>query len=1093
MIAKSMKLRVLALLAGVSLPVLSHAADLPIEALPSVTAELSAQSQAVPGATQDAFGIDLSKGGRIWAVEDPNPGVPELSVSSTGLVPFENGAVTQPVNFAIRSNYSHFVRKMEISVYRATDTDLIAPLAVIPIEPKAYAQVQWDGQVLASRPLRAGDDLVYVLRAYGPDGERDETLPNRMTLSRPEDVQRQLSLLRTSYERATGITSSVEEAVGRTLTQNVFSGNNLRLQNIPINASRVQIMGIDIPRGQSIKIEGQSYPVDQNGRLLAEFLLPLGDHNFDIEVGGGSQAESYELSTTVSGDYFYAVGIADVTIHQSRTSGAGAATVPNRDEDVLADGRLAFYGKARFAERYLLTAQMDTTQRELDRMFNDFGRAYPSDVFRRLDPDLYYPTYGDDSQTYRDVDTQGRMYLRLDWAQNQALWGNYQTGLDGSELSQFNRALYGAALKWRSSQSNRWGEATTQVRAFGSEAQTLPGRSEFLGTGGSLYYLRHQDILPGSERVFVEVVDSVSGRIEGRVPLLRGTDYELDDFQGRLILNRPLAQIAQGSSVSIVRNEALEGMTQRLSVDYEWVPSSFDPDGLTLGLRAKHWLGDHLGIGGTYVTEARAGQDYSLKGADITLRMGEGTYLKAEYAETESLSAPSFFSTNGGLSFDTQATGLGTKGDAKMVEGRVNFAELGLTDLQWTAGAWWRETSEGYSTSLYTNPGDTTQYGAEVLGELSTNIELYLRYSRNEAGSDSVTQAQALLDWRINLDSSLTAEVRRVEELYNGNEGAGLLGAVRYTRRLVPGLEVFAQAQLTLDNDDGAYRDNDRYMLGGQYNLGNRSVIGAEVSRGDRGDAFTINAEYQVSNNRSFYGRYTSASDDSDFHPILNRASANGWTLGQRSRLSNRLNLYNESQYLKERGESGLVHTVGLDFYPARGWSTGISVQDGELTNPQGGVVDRFAVSGRLGYNSTKTEWQSKLEWREDQGVERRQQWVTTNRVTHKFNESLRLAGRFNYSETEDELDPNKGAKFVEGNVGFAYRPWDNTRWGLFGRYTYLYDQASPGQVGGIDYDQRSHVFNAEGVYQIDQRWEVAAKLGYRLGEVRLERGRGAG
>ena len=199
--------------------------------------------------------------------------------------------------------------------------------------------------------------------------------------------------------------------------------------------------------------------------------------------------------------------------------------------------------------------------------------------------------------------------------------------------------------------------------------------------------------------------------------------------------------------------------------------------------------------------------------------------------------------------------------------------------------------------------------------------------------------------------------MRRVEENYNGNEGIGVLGAVRYTRRVQPGLDVFGQALLTLDDDGGAYRDNDGYMLGAQYNFGTRSVVGAEVSTGDRRDAVTLNAEYNVSTDRSFYGRYTSASDGSDFHPILNRSLANGWTLGQRSRLNNRISLYNKSQYLKERSESGLVNTVRLDFYQGRGWNSGLSVQDGELTNAQGGVVDRFAISGRLGYNSTDTEW----------------------------------------------------------------------------------------------------------------------------------------
>lgn len=1039
---------------------------------------------------QGRFGIDLPGGGRIWAVEDPNPGVAELSVSASNLVSFDGERVTKPVTFVVRSNYPDFIDRMEISIYRGTDIDLVNPIAVLPVTPSAVTNVEWDGTMATNRIMRAGDELRYVLRAYSKDGARDETYAARLQLARPEDVERQLNALRRTYERATGITGTVEQALGRSLTDQAFAGNGLRLQNIPIIASRVRIMGADVPTNRPLTINGQNYPVDQRGRLAAEFLMPMGQHHFDIGIGGAG-GRSYRLDTDVSGKYFYGVGIADVTVYQNDTTTSNTGSAEQRENDVLSDGRLAFYLKNRFKERYLLTAQMDTTQRDLGRLFDDFGRAVPYDIFRRLDPDMYYPTYGDDSTTYRDIDTMGKFYLRLDWDKNQALWGNYQTDFQGTEFAQFNRSLYGGALRWRSQKANAWGEAVTQVRAFGAEAQTLPGRNEFIGTGGSLYYLRHTDILPGSEQVVVEVIDPVSGRSEARVPLIRGADYEIDHFQGRIILTRPLAQITRASTISIARNTPLEGLTQKLTVDYEWVPSSFDAAGMTFGARGKHWFGDHLGVGLTYVDENRAGQDYSLFGADVTLRAGQGTYLKAEYAETEALVAPSFFSSNGGLSFQPLGQNGNQSGEARAVEGRINLNELGLTALQWTAGAWWRETTNGYSSSLYTDGRPLTQYGAEVLGELTPSVEMYLRYARNELGAESRTQAQALVDWRIDTNNSLTGEIRRVEENTFASTGTGVLGAARYTRRLMPGLEVFGQAQVTLDNDKGAYADNDRYMVGGLYQFGNRSSIGAEVSTGDRGDAATLNGEYRLGNDRTIYGSYTTTDDNSEYHPVLNPRSANGWTLGQRSRVSERLSLFNESQYLKEPNRSGLAHTVGLDFYPRRGWTTGITLQDGQLTNENGGRVDRFAISGRIGHNSPRTEWQSRLEWREDKGAERREQWLTTNRISHRINESWRVAGRFNYSETEDLNNAADGAKFIESNVGFAYRPWDNTRWGVFGRYTYLYDMASAGQFGGAQYDQKTQILSLEGVYQIDQRWEVAGRAARRAGEARMQRGEG--
>ena len=215
----------------------------------------------------------------------------------------------------------------------------------------------------------------------------------------------------------------------------------------------------------------------------------------------------------------------------------------------------------------------------------------------------------------------------------------------------------------------------------------------------------------------------------------------------------------------------------------------------------------------------------------------------------------------------------------------------------------------------------------------------------------------------------------------------------------------------------------------------------------------------------------------------------NGWTLGQRWRVSNQVNVFNESQYLKAPNETGLAHTFGMDFYPGVGWNLGFTLQDAQLDN-RVGQVDRRAVSLNGGRTSNDTQWQSKVEWREDTGAERRTQWVTTNTLTQKLGESFRIAARLNYSKTQDEIDASAGAKFIEANAGFAWRPWNTGKYALLGKYTYLYDVSSIAQVGDnvAFYDQRSQILSLEGVYNPDNRWEFAGKLMRREGEVRMGR-----
>ncbi len=1038
------------------------------------------------------YSIDLPGGGVIWATEDPTLGSPELSVSAPSMVAFDGQRILKPVRFYVRGNYPAFIEKMEVRLYRASDADLIEPLATVPLDVAAVSHADWDGALPGKLRFRKGDELVYVLRATGANGQFDETSPRTLQLVSPEDAERGANALRNSTEKRLGNALSTEQAQVQSLIDDVFAESGLRQQNIPLYGSRIRIQGRNIPAAMALSINGESYPVDMERKFVAEYLMPVGQHRFDIGLGEGKPAHS--LNVDVTGRYFFGVALADVTIAQNKISGSDQAFRGDAryQDDVISDGRLAFYGKAKLRGKYLVTAQADTTERDLEHLFDGFGKADPQDVFRRLDPDLYYPVYGDDSTTRRDVDTMGRFYLRVDWDKNQALWGNYSTGITGTEFGQYQRSLYGAALNWRSNASNRWGDAGSELRAFGSQAETAPGHNEFIGTGGSLYYLRHTDVLPGSDVVTLEIRDTTTGRTENRVVLQRGADYEIDELQGRILLSRPLAQITRDNSPTLTRDAPLDGFEQRLLVDYEWVPNGFDADDVTVGFRGKHWFGDHVGLGAMWVDDNRAGEDYTLRGADLTLQAGKGTYLKAEYAQTESFGMPAFFSDNGGLSFIQQNnTALNRKGDARAVEARANFRELGWTEQDWSAGAWWRRTDAGYSVSRYDNGLPVTEYGAEVLGQFTPNLGLYTRYTHAERGGDALNQAQATLNWQVSDEGTFSAELRRLEQQGNALDAIGTLAALKYLHRFGSTLELYGVAQFTLDDDGGKYADNDAYTVGAKHLFGNNSSVGAEVTDGDRGNAATVNAEYRLSPEHSFYGAYTHSTDTTEYDSLFNARGQNGWTLGQRWRISNQVNVFNESQFLKERGEAGLAHTFGMDFYPAQGWNTGFTLSNGELENVQGGVVERRAISVSGGRTSPDTDWQSKLEWREDSGAERREQWVSTTRLTHRINDSWRIAARFNYADTDDKLKPQEGAKFIEGNFGFAYRPWNSERWGLFGRYTYLYDLASMGQLGGAQYDQRSQIVSFEGIYKLDQHWEFAGKLARREGEVRMGRGTG--
>ena len=1043
------------------------------------------------------FSIDLPGGGVIWATEDPALGQPELSVSAPSIVPFDGQRITKPVSFYVRGNYPAFIKRLEVTLYRSSDGDLIEPIATIPLDVAGVTRADWDGALPSRYPFRKGDELVYVLRAYDGDSRFDETHPRTLQLVSPEEAERGADLLRSTVERTLGSALTTAQAESQSLIDTAFAENGLRQQNIPMYGSRIRIQGRNLPPDVALKINGEDYPVDQERKFVAEFLQPVGPHRYQVQVKSsqGMVADT-PLDVNVSGRYAFVAALADLTLSRNDAGGGldALASDIRQDDGFLREGRLAFYAKGKWKGRYLLTAQADTWENDLEHLFDGFLDARPNDIFRRLDPDLYYPVYGDDSRTWRDVDTQGKLYLRLDWDQNQALWGNYATGFTGTEYAQYNRALYGAALNWRSRSATALGDPRSLLKVFGAEARTALGHTEFLGTGGSLYYLRHTDVLPGSEQVVMEVRDPATGRVEARVSLQPGVDYEMDDLQGRLFLTRALSQITRENVRTLTRDTPLDGYRQVLLVDYEYVPSGFDSDDVTVGLRGRQWLGDHVAVGATYVDENRSGDDYSLKGADLTLQAGRGTYLRMEATRSESTVAPIFYSDNGGLSFIQRNPITGTRsGDARMVEARANLQELGWTRREWSLGAWWRDVDAGFSIGRQDTGLAIEEYGAEFLGHLNDDFSLYGRYSHASHGAQELEQTQLTFDWQLTEDGRFGGELRHLSERDGNRDADATLLALSYRQRFGDTWELYGVGQYTLDDDDGRYERNNLLTVGGKYLFGDRSSIGAEVSSGSRGHGGKLDAEYRLSPDHTLYGAYNYSTDRTERDGLFDTALQSGWTLGQRWRLNNQVNVYNESQYLRDnrRDGDGIVHTFGLDFRPAPGWNLGFTVMDGEL-DARDGRVDRRAYSVSGGRTDARTDWSSKLEYRRDRGAEQRTQWVTTNRLFHRVNEDWRLALRANYADTRDDLNPAAGARLAEANLGFAWRPHDNTRWAAFGKYTYLYDRASPGQEDADQYDQRSHVLSFEGTVQLDDRWQLAGKLAGRWGDYRMGRGGGA-
>src|SRR3989475_464042 len=458
-----------------------------------------------------------------------------------------DGAPASAVHFRMYDNYASFLQRAEIRIFNPDQSLQAVPLESIPIDEKGLAE--W--QPAAERLPGPARELKFVLRAYDAKGHFDETEPHQLWLVRESDGGQPAA----GKEGAAGAATPPSELLA------AYGESDLARHQIPLDGGTVRVQGGGIPAGHTVWVAGRQVPVDPQGNFVAEEILPSGAQTVEVAVlddaGNGSvYLRDLEFKRR---DLFY-VGVADLTVSESHANGPvkllQGENAPQPSDSSL-DGRLAFYVNGKVNENWRLTTSADTREGPVKDLFSNFLDKSPDSLFRRVDPDYHYPTFGDDGSVEEMAPTFGKFYLKASRGENYGLWGNFKVGYQGNEMAQVDRGLYGANAHYASQATTRFGERKAGVDGFAAEPGTVPSFEELRGTGGSLYFLHHQDILTGSERVRIEIRDKDSHIVTGSVDLRAGIDYDIDYLQGRLLLSEPLSSTA--ADTLLVRTSGLSG------------------------------------------------------------------------------------------------------------------------------------------------------------------------------------------------------------------------------------------------------------------------------------------------------------------------------------------------------------------------------------------------------------------------------------------------------------------------------------------------------------------------------------------------------
>jgi len=497
--------------------------------------------------------------------------------------------------------------------------------------------------------------------------------------------------------------------------------------------------------------------------------------------------------------------------------------------------------------------------------------------------------------------------------------------------------------------------------------------------------------------------------------------------------------------------------------------------------------------------------------------------MKFEYAESDDIQTrQSLQSNNGGISFinPTPINDPDGKSEAVGFEARVNLAEITNNKQQGFIMGWWKDRDAGFSSTARIDDGiETTDIGIEGEYQATDNLKLSTRITNlDKDGLLEKTTASIQGDYTISNKLSVGAEIRHEDEdddsaIVPGvarNSSKATLAGLALSYQVDDQTELYTSGQLVL-SESGEYRDNAGFTVGANRQVSSRLALKGEVFHGDRGDAVILGGEYAVTPNANVsisagFGEgaasqvgtnYTTASGlelygSYAIDPDRTDSGSNIFTFGTKRDFQNGLQIYSESQFGEGDDEQSIGRTYGLDFDLNNEWRLSASLQtnDIELGNAD---IDRRAATIGASFRNDTMKFGTVLEYREDDDQTTdldNRQWLTSNAIEWQKSESLRLIGKLDLSITHSEANKSDEAKYAELDLGFAYRPAFDDRLNILGKYTFLYDLGSSGQEN-IRPDERSHIFSLEGIYDLNQRWEIGAKYAHREGDVRLTRGSG--
>lgn len=952
------------------------------------------------------------------------------------------------VDFVTSSNYPAYISRGEIQIIdlAARGTPVVARITASPNSTAAWQM-----------PADGSGNYAYIYRVYDSNGRFDETIAVRLN-------------------RASGVTETQAASFGPAVV-NADEDHTAR-RGISVRGGLVTASGSATPGG-SVVIMGETVPVDASGKFSVSRLLPVGDQVVTVDSDGQRVIRDIEIPAS---EWFH-VAIADVTAGW-RYDGAG-----NEDPSYV-NGRVAYYVKGQTASGWRITSSLDTGDGPIEDILTRLNDKDPQRVLERLrsDGNDLYPTYGDDSTYYDDTPTMGRVYFRAENENLSVMWGDFAADLASATLLQNSRDLYGAEIRYQSTAATQNGEARVSAVINAAQPETVPQRDILQGTGGSVYFLSHQDISGGSLDLAIEVVDKDTGRVISRTSLQQGIDYTIDHVQGMLLLSSTLSSGGSGSGVVSGSDEVINNLVAQ----YEYTPTALAVDESVVSGRAEAWVNDNLRVAATAMQEQTAAGEQLWTSADALLRFGKSSFVELEVARVSGPGAGYTTSTDGGLTIISIA-GTPTGGaDAISLNSHFELTDLGMSQ-NGHFGIYYENKGAGFATLSETITDAQTILGVE--GEIDISDRLTFGFDAEQfqrSSGDSTDEGEIRVAFDPFDKFTVEAGLHYLDQVTIGDPtktGERLSAGLRLIYNASEQSQYYVFAQTSLNNS-GGLASNERYGLGFDTQLTDELSLAAEVSSETAGLGGSARISYATTAQNEVYLGYT-------LDPT--RAGAGGalqdqgrFVLGGKNQLSDSLSTYAETVFDQPDHQRSLTQIYGVNYAPDAYWSLGSTFELGEVTDSLSGDFDRMAASLGTAYdNGEGRNWRARVEYRDENGVgttRDRTTWGLSAGFTNMVNDDWRLLGSVDALHSQSAESDFRNGEYVRASVGYAFRPVDNEKLNLLFRATYLRDLPGEDQIsanGSVDGPlQVSSILSLNAGYDLSPSLTVGAKLGYRMSQI---------